>query len=108
MITDQQAEAAVAYLRDHAEAAAKARAERLYLDEFSKHLRAKLMSDCPPGMAVGAQERDACASEEYAAHLDGLRAAIEADEKHRFMREAAMAKLECWRSQSANLRGMGK
>lgn len=106
MISDERLEKALAFLVESAEKAAKARAERLYLEEYTKHLRAKLMGDCPPGLSLGAQEREACASDDYKAHLEGLRAAIEADEGLRFRREAEAAVIEAWRSVQANLRAV--
>lgn len=106
MISDERMDKALAFLVESADKAAKARAERLYLDEYTKHVRAKLMADCPPGMSIGAQEREACAAPEYAAHLEGLRAAIEEDERLRFRREAELAVADAWRTYQANLRGV--
>lgn len=98
MIDVDEIDRAVAFLRDTAEKAAKARAERLHLDDYSKSLKAQLMGE-HLGESLGAQERNALADERYRSHLAVLKMAIHQDEKWRFMREAAQAKIEVWRSQ---------
>lgn len=102
MITDDEAEKAVDWMRDNALKAAKARAERAYIEEFRKVLKAQIMREGTE--ALGAQEARAYSDPRYMKHLEALRAAVEQDEYLRFMREAACAKVEAWRSQSANLR----
>ena len=104
-ITDEDISKAVDYLRDTAEEAAKNKAERIYLEEFRKSLKALLMKD-NLDLPISAQEREAYASPVYISHLDSLRSAIERDEKQRFLRIAAEAKIEAWRSMSANIRSI--
>lgn len=103
MISDEDVERAVDWLRDNAPVAAKARAEREYLSEYSKPLRAKLMQEHGE-LPVAAQEREALADERYTAHLEALRMAIEVDERLRWLKSAAEAKLEAWRTFQANNR----
>lgn len=103
MISDDEAEKAVDWMRDNALKAAKARAERAYVEEFRKVLKGQLMRENPAD-AIGTQEAKAYSDPRYVRHLEAIREAIEADEYLRFMREAACAKVEAWRSQSANLR----
>lgn len=107
MIPDEQAEAAVDWLRDNADAAAKAKAERLYLEQWIKTVRAQ---ETLASEAKTASEREAegQASTRFQEAIVAYKAAVEADERHRFMREAAAAKIEAWRTLNANLRGMGK
>jgi len=88
---------AVEYLRDSSEKAAQARADRLHLEDFTKSLKAKLMGE-HLGETLGAQEREALADQRYLTHLEALKLAIHDDEKFRFMREAAQARIEVWRS----------
>lgn len=107
MITDDEIELAVAYLRDSARAAAQARAERIYVEAFSKVLKAQLMTEHAE-LPVNAQEREAYSHEKYGAHLQALREAVLQDENFRFLREAASAKIEAWRTQQANHRAEGK
>lgn len=106
MITDDQAEAAADFIRDHAQKAGHAKATRIYLDEYTKSLRATLFQQAKAG-TVADKDSYALAHPDYKAHLDGLRAAVEEDERMRWMMVAAEAKLECWRTQSANNRRMG-
>lgn len=105
MISEQDVEAAVDYLRDNAEDAAKCRAERIYMEEFRKSLKAMIMKENSEA-TVSAQERDAYADPRYMKHLEALRVAVMRDEKQRFMRVAAEAKIEAWRSMNANYRAM--
>ena len=105
MINEQEVEAAVDWLRDTAQEAAQKRAERLYLDEYRKVLRAKLMKQ-HMDLPVSAQEREALADPKYAEHLQALRIAIDEDERMRFLRVAAEAKIEAWRSMNANYRAI--
>ena len=105
MITDDEVQKAVDYLRDNAPEAAKARAERVYVEEYRKTIKAQIMCEHKEESGI-AQEREAYADPRYITHLDAIREAIEIDEKHRFLRSAAEAKLEAWRTFSANDRGV--
>jgi len=107
VVKDEDLDRALAYLRDTAIEAAQARANRLYLDDFSRVLRANIMSD-HLAEPVNAQERYAFADIRYRNHLEALKQAIFEDEKHRFLREAASAKIEAWRTYQANLRAESK
>lgn len=103
MFAEADIQKAVDYLRDSATSAAEARAVRIYMEEFSKTVKAQVMAE-KPDEALGTQERRAYSSERYIQHLNALKTAIFEDEKHRFLRQAAMAKVEAWRTQSANER----
>ena len=103
MIEDSDIEKAVDYLRDTALKAAKARAERAYLEEFRKVLKSQVMRE-HINESLGAQEALAYSDKRYIAHLDCIRTAIEADEHLRFLRIAAEAKLAAWQTMSANNR----
>ncbi len=72
MIDEKEVEAAVDWLRDTANEAAQKRAERLYLDEYRKVLRAKLMKQ-HMDLPVSAQEREALADPKYEEHLQALK-----------------------------------
>lgn len=107
MISDEALERALDYLRDSSESAAQSRADRLYLEDYSRVLKATIMSE-HLAEPVNAQERHAYADIRYQNHLEGLKKAIFDDERARFLREAAAVKIEVWRSQQANLRAEGK
>lgn len=107
MISEEQAEEAVEFLRRNAKAAAQAKAERIYMEEFRKTVKSTLMNDLI-GESIGAQERYAYSHAKYAAHLDAMRTAVENDEEKRWLMVAAQARIEAWRSMNANARAEGR
>jgi hypothetical protein len=82
---------------------AKAKAERIYLEEYKKSLKAILMNGSLES-AVNAQERDAYSHPQYITLLEGLKAAVETEEEVRWALVAAQARIEVWRSQEASSR----
>lgn len=106
MISEQEIDRALAYLRDNAEKDAQARAERLYLEQWIKTVLAQEMGKNEGSMA--AAEAAARRSEAFIAALRGYRDAIAEDEKRRFLRGAAEAKVEAWRTEQATRRAEGK
>ena len=107
MITEEEVEKSVDYLRDHARKAAQAKAERIYMEEFRKTVKAQIMRETPSD-SLGAQEARSYADNRYVQHLRAMREAIEADEYNRWMMIAAQAKIEAWRTQQANARAEGR
>ena len=97
---------ALDYLRDNAPLYAKAKADRVYLEEFKKSLKAIEMTKAEVNGAKSAatQERDAYASQAYITHLDGLRVAIDNEEILRWRMVAAQAKIEVWRTMESSRR----
>ena len=106
-ITDEDVDRAVSYLRDNADRAAQARAERIYMEEFRKVVKAEVMRETPSD-SLGAQESRAYSDSRYTQHLKAMREAIQKDEYHRWMMVAAQAKIEAWRTQQANARAEGR
>lgn len=107
MITDDEIQKAVDWLRDNADEAAQARANRVVMEEGRKCVKAKLMKEHVKE-SIGAQEREAYADNRYQLHLDGLKEAVLEDERFRMLRAAADAKIEAWRTMQANQRGSWK
>jgi len=103
MVSDDALEKALDYLRDTADSAAQRRADRLYLEDYSRVLKATVMAE-HLAEPVNAQERYAYSDLRYRNHLEALKIAIFEDEKARFLREAAAVKIEVWRSIQANER----
>ena len=101
---------ALDYIRDHAKEYAQAKANRVYIDEYRKTLKAKLMQQAQQNGATASatQERDAYASQEYESHLKALEAAVEVEETLRWLLIAAQARVEVWRSIGANQRAQDK
>ena len=107
MITEAEIEKAVDWLRDNAVPAAKARAERIYMEAWVKTVLAQEMakrSDLP----VAGQEREARIAPAYMAALQALKQAVDEDEKLRFLRDAASAKIEAWRTMESTRRAEGR
>ena len=100
-------QAAVDYMIRESGTFAKAKGERIYMEEFRKSKKALLMKSFE-GQSIAAQERDAYAHPDYIALLDGLRLAVEAEEAARWMLIAAQARVEVWRSQEASARGQDR
>ena len=98
---------AVDYIIANASEFAKAKSERIYLEEYRKSLKALLMKRSLED-TIGAQEREAYAHEEYQQLLQGLKAAVEVEEKLRWDLIAAQARVEIWRSQEATARAEGR
>jgi hypothetical protein len=94
---------AVDYIRDNGKFYAKAKADRIYMEEYRKSLKAILMKRSME-TAVNAQEREAYSHPEYLDLLKGLREAVEAEEKLRWDMVAAQARVEVYRTQEASKR----
>lgn len=107
MITQDDAERAVDWLRDNARQMAQARAERLYMEQFIKTVKAGIQKECA-GMSAAASEIEALASPKYMAALQAYKEAIETDEYNRFICSAAEAKIEAFRTMEATRRAEGK
>jgi hypothetical protein len=106
-ISEEQVEKALDYLRDSAEEAAEARAQRSHMEDYIKSLEAMLMKESDNGSTSATiQKRNALSHPEYVKFLDAKREAVKRDEKHRYMRLAAQARIDAWQTLSANYRGM--
>ena len=104
MISDDEAERAVDFLRDSAEKAARARSERNFADLWRDALRALLMQECN-AKAVNAKKMYAEAHQRYHDHLLVIKEAVFQDELMKAEREGNKTTIEAWQTQSANLRG---
>ena len=94
---------AIQYLIDTAPLYAKAKADRIYLEEFRKSRKAQLQSQAGTEV-IGKQESFAYAHPDYIAILVGIREAVEIEEKYRWLMTAAQAKIECWRTEQYSAR----
>jgi hypothetical protein len=99
LIPEAQIEAALDFLRDNAKAAGEAKAAKDYLEDFSRVIKAELMSErlTEP---LGAQERYAYSHIRYKTHLEALRIAISEHERLTWLRAAAETKISAWQTQS--------
>lgn len=104
-ITDDEVDDALDYLKQNAQGAAQARANRIYMEEYRKVVKAELMMESNR-KAHNAREEYAYANADYKKHLTAMRQAILEDERHRFLLSAKQAILDAWRTQSATERAM--
>ena len=107
MITQDDAEKAVEWLRDNARRMAQERAERLYMEQWIKTVKATIQSE-QGGVSAAAAEIVALASPRYLAALQAYRDSIRSDETNRFLIAAAEAKIDAWRSQESTRRAEGR
>jgi hypothetical protein len=82
---------------------AKAKADRTYIESFLHSKRAILMQSAPEeAKTISAKEAYAYAHTEYLLLLDGLKAAVEIEEKARWSLEKFKVEFEHWRTLQAN------
>ena len=96
-------EKAINCIRDTAKDYARAKATRIYLHEFRKSKKAILYQRSPSG-TIAEKESYAYGHPEYLEVLDGLRCAVEEEERLRFILKAAELRFEAWRTDQATLR----
>jgi hypothetical protein len=94
---------AIQYLIDTAPLYAKAKADRMYLEEYRKSIKAQLMSRAGTEV-LGKQETYAYAHEDYIQILEGIKQAVEKEEKYRWLMTAAQARIEVWRTEQYSAR----
>ena len=103
MISDEQVQAALDYLRDEAEADAQARANAVYLEQWVRTERARIVH-AQTGMSNASATAYAEQHPEYLRALNAYKAAVAEDYRRRFLREAADARIRAWQTQSSNER----
>lgn len=105
MISDDEAEKAIDYLRDSAIEAAQAVANDDYMESFTSVVEAQLMREFDDGNTSAViQKRNARADPRFLQQLDAKQEAKFQAAKFKYLREAAMAKLDAWRTMNANER----
>ena len=107
-MSDIDPQAAVDYMVAKAGEYAQAEANKVYMEEMRKTIKAEQMiqAESLGHKTAAMQEREAYASEKYIRHLELLRTAVEEREKLRWMLIAAQARIEVWRSQNASNRNI--
>ena len=94
---------AIQYLIDTAPLYAKAKADRMFLEEFRKSRKAQLASQAGTEV-LGKQETYAYAHADYIEILEGIREAVEREERFRWLMTAAQARIEVWRTEQYSAR----
>ena len=99
--------AAVDYIIKHSREYALAKANVVYLEQYRKTQKA-ICFQSSLRTTMAEKEADAYAHKDYIAVLDGLKEAVEAAERLRWMLVAAQARVEIWRSQEASNRNIDR
>jgi hypothetical protein len=102
--------AAIDFMYENAVKYAQAKADRFYLEKYRESLKSILCKEAlAKGYeAVNAQEREALSNTKYIDHLMSIKHAMEIEETLRWQLIAAEARVEVWRTQSANDRAMDR
>lgn len=103
IISDEQVEQALDYLRDSAKPAAVARAQARTLEKYLGVVEAQQKA-VARGLSNAAAQDQARASPEYKQALDAWNEAVRKDGECTMLREAASARIEAWRTMSSNER----
>jgi hypothetical protein len=106
VITDQQVEDALDYLRTSAKSAAVARAQAKTLEKYLGVVEAQQKA-IARGLSNAAAQDQARASPEYKTALDAWEEAVRKDGEFTMLREAAAARIEAWRTMCSNARAEG-
>ena len=98
----------VAYIMENAPKFAKAKAERVFIENYLRTVKSRLMSQ--EEGTLGLREAYAYAHPDYEAQLKGLQAATEQEENLKFMLLAAQMRFDTWKtnefSKRAELRNL--
>ena len=97
MISQKDIEKALDFLRESATEAAQNRANRVYVEDYLKVVKANIMAS-HADKPVNAQEREAYIHLDYLSHLEAIKEAVYEDEKLRFLIDAAKAKISAWQT----------
>jgi hypothetical protein len=107
MISTEQVEGALEYLRDSAKGAAVARAQAKTLEKYLGVVEAQQKALHGTRSNAAAQDL-ARASPEFKQALDAWEEAVRRDGEFTMLREAASARIEAWRTMCSNARAEGK
>ena len=102
-MSDNHPHKAIQFLIDTAPLYSRAKASRMFLDEFRKSRKAQLMAQAGTEV-LGKQETFAYAHPEYIQILEGIKEAVELEERYRWLMTAAQARIEVWRTEQYSAR----
>ena len=101
---------AIEYIQQNAPKFAQAKANRVFIENYLKTVKAKVMN-ASDSTSLGAKEAEAYASHQYVEQLNGLKEAVEQEEHLKWMLTAAQARIDVWKtteySKRAEIRNMG-
>lgn len=94
---------ALRYIQENAGKYAQSKANRIYIENYSKTLKSRLALESDK-KTLGDREMDAYGSTQYEELMKGLKEAVEIEENLRWMLEAAKMKVEVWKTQEQSRR----
>ena len=106
LITDNHVQSAFDWLEEHADSAAKAKADRILAEHNVKRVKASIWKQADG--SNGFRDAYADAHDMTQEAVEKLAEAIHRDEWHRTHRAKAEAIIEAWRTEQSNFRAMGK
>jgi hypothetical protein len=102
-MTEAEAQKAIDFIRDNAPEFAKAKAERTYIENYLKVVKAKEMANSDK-KTLGDREIDAYMSMEYETQLKAMRTAVAVEEELKWRMEAAKLRFEHYKIECFNNR----
>lgn len=105
IVTEEEVDRALSFLRDSAQDVGAARERFVKAGHMVKHVEAP-MTLASDEKSVEARKCSAKTTQKWLDAINEEAAAAGEWEKLKALREAASAKIEAWRSESANFRGM--
>jgi hypothetical protein len=94
---------ALRYIQENAGKYAQAKANRIYIENYSKTLKSRLALESDK-KTLGDREMEAYGSVQYEELMQGLKEAVQIEEDLRWMLEAAKMKVEVWKTQEQSRR----
>jgi hypothetical protein len=88
---------AIDYIKANAPLFAQAKADRVHLENYLKVVKAEKMNESDSSTQSG-KETDAYASQAYKEILNGLKVAVEQEEKVNYLLKAAFARIDIWKT----------
>jgi len=88
---------AIRYIVDNAPAYAQAKANRVFIENYLRTVKSRLMQQ--EEGTLGNKEAYAYAHSDYVVQLEGLKTATEEEERLKYMLLAAQARIEVWKTQ---------
>lgn len=87
---------AIEYIIENAPKFAQAKAERVFIENFLRTIKSRLMNQ--EEGTLGNKEAHAYAHPDYEAQLQGLKVATEKEEHLKYMLLAAQARIDVWKT----------
>jgi hypothetical protein len=104
-MSDYSPHPAIEYIWENAPAYAKAKGQLAELESYKSSLKSIMMKKSGE-LAIGAQEREAYASEEYQTLCKAIGEATDAAETLKWRLESAKMRFEAWRTEQASNRNL--